>query len=253
MTVAGRVRDVDGTAMKRAAHTPELLDGPLDPEVLRGNLRDLARVNRWLGGTDLSRRAIRELAAAALPSPVVRILDVGTGGADIPADLLRSWGYAWPRPEVTAIDSRPEVLAAAAELRPDLGERRALTLAVGDGRRLAYPDDAFHIAHTSLVVHHHEPDDAVAFLRELARVASVGVVVNDLTRATVHWLAARAIGRVCTGNAYTRNDGPLSVRRAYTPTEMRGLLDGAGLRPVRTTRGFLGHRYAITAVRRRPG
>ena len=237
--------------MKRATDSPELLDGPLDPAILRGNLDDLARINRWLGGTDLSRRAIRELAAAALPSPIVRVLDVGTGGADIPADLLRTWGYAWPRPEVTAIDSRPEVLAAAAELRPDLGERRGLTLAVGDGRGLAYPDDAFHIAHSSLVVHHLEPDQAVAFLRELGRVASIGVIVNDLTRATVHWLAARAIGRVCTGNPYTRHDGPLSVRRAYTPAEMRDLLERAGLRPTRTTRGFLGHRFAITAVRRR--
>jgi hypothetical protein len=85
----------------------------------------------------------------------------------------------------------------------------------------------------------------------LARVATVGVVVNDLTRATIHWLGAMALGRCCTGNRYSRHDGPLSVRRAYTPREMSALLLGAGLRPVRTARGFLGHRYTITAVRRR--
>ena len=237
--------------MRRAADDPELLDGELDPRLLRGNLRDLERINRWLGGVDLSRRAIRDLAAAVLPEPTVRILDVGTGGADIPADLLRSWGYAWPRPEVTAIDSRPEVLAAATERRPGLAATAGLTLAVGDGRRLAYPDDSFHIAHASLVLHHLEPDDAVTFLADLRRVATAGVIVNDLARATIHWLGALAIGRCCTGNRYTRHDAPLSVRRAYTSGEMQALLERAGLRPVRTAHGFLRHRYAITAVRGR--
>ena len=38
--------------MRRLAGAHELLDGPLDDEAaLRGNLRDLGRINRWLGGT----------------------------------------------------------------------------------------------------------------------------------------------------------------------------------------------------------
>jgi hypothetical protein len=54
----------------------ERLDGPLlDAAVLRGNLRDLERVNRWLGGTTLSRRAIERLAG---DRPAVELLDVGT-------------------------------------------------------------------------------------------------------------------------------------------------------------------------------
>ena len=235
--------------MRRAAGQPERLDGPLDPHALRGNLRDLARVNRWLGGNDLSRRAIRELAVASGPRETLRVLDVGTGGADIPADLLATWGAGWPRLAVTALDSRTEVLDAARALRPSLERTAGLTLALGDGRKLPYPDASFDVGHASLVVHHLEPDEAIAFLRELARVATVGVVVNDLTRARLHWLGAVALGRCCTGNSYTRHDAPLSVRRAYTPREMSALLLGAGLRPVRTARGFLGHRYTITAVR----
>ena len=48
--------------MDRRADAPEHLDGPLgDRAVLAGNLRDLRRVNRYLGGTALSRRAIDAL------------------------------------------------------------------------------------------------------------------------------------------------------------------------------------------------
>jgi len=51
-----------------------------------------------------------------------------------------------------------------------------------------------------------------------------------------------------TRNAFTLHDGPLSVRRAYTRGEMRGLLDAAGLRPIAEVGGFAGHRWAIAAV-----
>ena len=127
--------------------------------------------------------------------------------------------------------------------------RPGIELAVSDGRALPFPDDAFDVAHASLVVHHLDPPDAVTFLRELARVARAGIVVNDLDRARIHWLGAWLIGHLLTRNPLTRHDAPLSVRRAYRPNEMRGLLGRAGLRPIAIERAFLGHRYAIAAVR----
>ena len=46
--------------MERLTDAVELLDGPLDdPAVLAGNLRDLRRINRWLGGISLSARPSR--------------------------------------------------------------------------------------------------------------------------------------------------------------------------------------------------
>ena len=46
--------------MERRTDAVELLDGPLDdPAALRGNLRDLRRINRWLGGVRPERRRDR--------------------------------------------------------------------------------------------------------------------------------------------------------------------------------------------------
>ena len=50
--------------MERITDVDELLDGPLDdPATLAGNLRDLRRINRWLGGVALTEGAIEALAA----------------------------------------------------------------------------------------------------------------------------------------------------------------------------------------------
>ena len=49
-----------------------------------------------------------------------------------------------------------------------------------DGRSLPYSDASFDVAHASLVLHHLEPADVVALLREMNRVSRRGIVVNDL-------------------------------------------------------------------------
>jgi ubiquinone/menaquinone biosynthesis C-methylase UbiE len=240
--------------MRRLAGASELLDGPLDdPDTLRGNLRDLARLNHRLGGTAASRRAIdRVLDGRSGPHSV---LDVGTGAADIPLALVDRAADGERPLRITAIDSRAEVLQAAREIEPRLalGIAPDLELVVGDGRSLPFPDRSFDVVHASLVVHHLEPPDAVAFLAEAARVARHGVILNDLVRSRRNWLGARVLLGIVTRNRYTRHDGPLSVRRAYTRVELRALLAAGGLRPIAEERAFAGHRVAIAAVRIPPG
>ncbi len=239
--------------MDRLTNAEELLDGPLDdPAALAGNLRDLRRINRALGGVRISRLAVDRLLSVApthMDATPTSIIDVGTGGADIPVALLAEARRRGRQLEVVATDARPEVLAAARIARPALARVRGLALDVADGRQLPHPDRSFDIAHASLVVHHFPPDEAVALLMEMARVARLGIVVNDLDRRRRHWLGAWLVGHLLTGNRYTRRDAPLSVRRAYTPQEMRELLGRAGMRPVGQFRGFIGHRYAIAAIR----
>jgi 2-polyprenyl-3-methyl-5-hydroxy-6-metoxy-1,4-benzoquinol methylase len=228
--------------MDRLEHANELLDGPLDdPGALAANLRDLRRINRLTGGARLSLRAVRALGEAGT------VLDVGTGGADIPALLLADARRRGVPLVVTATDSRPEVLGAARVLRPSLATMPGLVLEVADGRRLPYPDASFDVGHASLVLHHLDEQDAVAFLRELRRVSRLGIVVNDLARGRLFWLGAWLITHTLAASRYTRHDGPLSVRRAWTHGEMVDLLRRADLTPAATFVGFAGHRYAIAA------
>src|SRR5262245_6675693 len=142
--------------MRRLAATPELLDGPLDdPAALRGNLRDLRRVNRYLGGSWLSRLAVDALLDGA--GGAHSLLDVGTGAADIPMTMLEHATIRGRDLRVVALDSRPEIIEAARVLDPRIDARRDLQLTTSDGRQLPYPDRAFDIVHSSMVVHHLEP------------------------------------------------------------------------------------------------
>jgi SAM-dependent methyltransferase len=232
--------------MQRVSGAAELLDGPLDDDrALVGNLRDLARANRWLGGRQLSSMGLAALAPPGMP---VTVIDVGTGAADIPLaiiDRARSNGH---RLSVTATDNRPEVLDAAVRLEPRLATTADLALCVADGRELPFPDRSFDIAHSSLLLHHLEPAAAVELLREMARVARRGIVVNDLVRGRIAWLGAWLLSHLATTNRYTRHDASLSVRRAYTVDELTALLAAAGLRvEASAVGGPFGHRVVLVA------
>jgi 2-polyprenyl-3-methyl-5-hydroxy-6-metoxy-1,4-benzoquinol methylase len=237
--------------MDRLAGAAELLDGPLDDAAaLAGNLRDLRRVNRWLGGTALTAKALEVLAGpAAEAGAAISLLDVGTGAADIPLTLIDTWRRRGRRLEVTAIDERPEVVAAARASDPRVEATPRLTFGVADGRQLPYPDGAFDVAHASLVLHHLEPVDAVMLLREMSRVSSRGIIVNDLARNQLSLAGAWLLSHTATVNRYSRHDAPLSVRRAYTLAEGHALIAAAGLRANAEFIGSFRHRWAIAARR----
>lgn len=195
----------------------ELLDrGVLEPAELATNLADLVRLNRLPGGGAASGDAVARLLDGA-PG---RILDVGTGGADIPLRLAaRGWS-------AVALDSDPAVLAIA---RRATVAQPAVEVVAGDGRSLPFPDAAFDVAHCSLLIHHLDRTAAVTVLREMRRVARLGVVVNDLRRGWLPLVATGVAVAVLGRCRATRYDGLLSVRRAYTVNELDDLLREAGL------------------------
>ena len=234
--------------MDRLADAHELLDGPLDHSELAGNLRDLARVNRFLGGTALTWRALRLVAArratgagAGAAGPPMRMLDVGTGGADIPLALERLATRARLELEIVAVDVRPEIVALA---RQATREARHVSIDMASATALPYSDRSFDVCHASLVLHHLEPAAAIRLLVEMGRVAPA-VIVNELDRRRRWLVGARLLAAVATTNRYTRHDAPLSVRRAYRPAELSELATAAGLRVVARLDGLLGHRYAL--------
>jgi len=83
----------------------------------------------------------------------------------------------------------------------------------------------------------------------MARVAGRAVIVSDLDRAWRWWAGAWLLSHLATRNRYTRNDAPLSVRRAYRPAEVARMAETVGLRVVNRYRARPAYRYAIVFER----
>lgn len=198
----------------------ELMDEPVDDVAeLEANLRDVAFANARLGGTMPAVRALRRV-------PVRRVLDVGSGLADVPLALVRDAERRGIALHVTCLDRSEQMLALA---RRATGAPASLAFVRADGEALPFGDGAFDAVTCTLALHHFEPEAARALLRELRRVARVAPVVCDLRRSALAFAATWLWSRT-SRNRLTRHDAPLSVRRAYTPAEALQLARDAGWR-----------------------
>jgi ubiquinone/menaquinone biosynthesis C-methylase UbiE len=230
------------------SHQPELLDGEeFDPAELAANLRDIRRVNRLLGGAGIVLRHLPELLGGVDADRPLELLDLATGSADIPLAIAAWAKRRGIQVRIVASDASPPVLA---EAQRHAGGRPEIVLARHDARASGLPDRSFDVVLCSLALHHFEPDDALRVLAEMRRLARAGIIVNDLRRSRMGFVAAWLAARLTTRNRLTRNDAPLSVRRAYTPAELRDLLGRADIRNARIT----AHRwFRMAAVARVDG
>jgi len=209
----------------------ELLDeGVTDEQLLRDNLQDMARANRWLG----TNRAVQRRVAAwleGLPAGYVpRILDVATGGGDLPIHLWR-WSIVEGRSlQLFASDVSAEVLRVTQTTTQSL----PVSLIRHDAQALPFANESVDIVTCTQALHHFGRETIVGLLHEWARVARLGVIVNDLRRSYPAYWGARILAHGPV-SPLSRHDGPLSVLRAYTPLELRTLLQDTAL-PVRVRR-----------------
>lgn len=201
--------------------------GGYTPREIRGNLHDLRFLNRWTRGARIVEREVGSLLRASHPARARTLLDVATGSADIPRRLSSSALRAGVPLLALGIDSNPEVLGESKRWQGDVAT--AARLVRGDARRLPWGDRSVDVVICSNFLHHLDGNEARMVLAEMRRVARIGVVVVDLVRTRVAWGLVWLVTRLVTTNRLTRHDGPLSVERAFTVEEMRGLADEAGL------------------------
>lgn len=217
---------------------PELMDDfSITDHRLEEALRDLRYVNRYLGGV----RVIRSELEPLLRHRSLRILDVGTGIADIPEQIVRWADESGYDVHFTAVDANPATIAVARKslsqrLKPSLRQR--VVVRTDDALNLECDDASFDVATASLFLHHFRGEGAVRVLREMNRVASCGIIVNDLHRHPLAYVAVRSIAAVMPVSEMFGHDGPASVRRGFNSVELRDLAAAAGLAHPRIRRAW---------------
>ena len=207
------------------------------------SLEHVAQVNRYLGG---ERAVLSAVSRLLQPGAEVRILDIGTGSADIPIAIAAAARRVDARVRITAVDIHPQMRQIALERTADWPE---IEVADANALDLPYPDASYDAALLTLTLHHFEGDDPVRVLREAGRVARL-VVVNELERGWLNYIGARLLAWTWwRANPLTRHDGPISVLRAFSRDELRDIAGLAGLAGIRVSKRWF-CRLLLTAERR---
>lgn len=211
--------------IKKRRLEPEEMDSPdLDPGLHFEALKGLVFLNGWsLSGREMY-FSLRRFEVG--PDAELRILDLASGGGDVPISVARRalrQGLRW---NVHGCD-RSETAAAyaAAEAVKKKIPMRFFSL---DVQTEKIPSD-YDILTNSLFLHHLSRTETIRFLKKMAASARRGIVIHDLERSGIGLLLAFVMGRLVTRSKIVHQDAPQSVRAAYTLNEIRRLAAKAGL------------------------
>jgi len=213
--------------------SPELIDDPeLDPSLREAILQGLGRINRWSHSAGILWRPIQRLAFRTKPRPL-RVLDIATGGGDVPISLsgkARSKGIAL---EVDGCDAEPHAVEYAAH------HAKAQDTNVRFFRLDALEEplpSGYDVLMCSLFLHHLSNEAACRLMARMAEAARTGMLVNDLLRSRRGLALAYAGAFVLSRSEAVHADAPQSVRAAFTLDEVARLAARAGLRDFRLGR-----------------
>jgi SAM-dependent methyltransferase len=219
----------------RESERTELIDRlDASPAELTRSLADITRLNR-IGAKRILQRHIAPFFTRLRAGETLRILDVGTGAADIPLALAgwaRGHGH---RLRIVALEVHPTILGYAARAVNGSPE---VQIVGGNALEAPIRPGSVDLALCSLVLHHLPEEAVVVLLRRLAGLVRLGFVVNDFRRGRLAWAAVWLATRVAGCGRIARHDGPLSVRRAYTREELSRLSARAGLADIQWHRAL---------------
>jgi 2-polyprenyl-3-methyl-5-hydroxy-6-metoxy-1,4-benzoquinol methylase len=206
---------------------PEVMDDPgLDPAEHARALRGLGRINTLSRSAAILWPEIERLARSS--GGTIRVLDVASGGGDVPVALARKAAECHLPIEIEGSDASSEAVRFAASRA-----RGRVPFRVLDALHEPIPG-GFEVLTCSLFLHHLDRAEARHLLAKMA--AARLVLINDLARTRAGYLLAWAGCRVLSRSPVVHHDGPVSVASAFTPGEALELAREAGLVGATVTR-----------------
>jgi 2-polyprenyl-3-methyl-5-hydroxy-6-metoxy-1,4-benzoquinol methylase len=218
----------------------EQMDDPsLDPRVYDEVLKGLGRVNAW---TFAARPTLSFLARATRGREGFSLLDVGSGEGGmlrVIANWARRRGLA---ARLTGVDLNPKSEGVARAMTP--GDM-PIAYRTGDYRELG----RFDFVVSSLVAHHMADGQLRDFLRWMESNSDRGWFVNDLHRHPFAYFGFPLLATLLGVHRIVRQDGQLSIARAFRPGDWRSILADAGIADEARVRRYFPVRLCVERLR----
>ena len=219
---------MSGLAVRSRAEE-QMDSAALDAATYAAVLRDLKRVNAV---TLAARPTLDFLGRVLAGRRRFRLLDVGFGHGDMLRRIARWARRRGLEAELVGVDLNPNSAAVARAATPaDL----AIDYRTGD---YADVEGEIDVVVSSLVAHHMSDAQLAAFLRFMEARSARGWMVNDLHRHAFAYAGYPLLARLLGVHRIVREDGQLSIARAFRPAEWQAILAAAGIAEATVVRRF---------------
>jgi 2-polyprenyl-3-methyl-5-hydroxy-6-metoxy-1,4-benzoquinol methylase len=204
--------------------TPERMDDPdCDRDMLLRTVRQFKAINRLVSRYRglLRRTVLGDMRRD--PARAYHLVDLGAGGCDIAAWLLKQARAGGLTLRITAVDADARTVAWATARYAGMD---GLRIVCADATTLgAY--GAVDYVFANHVLHHLDDARVRDVLQRVDATAQRGYVLSDIRRGRLAYWGVTLLTGLCFRRSFAYEDGRLSVRRSFTAPELRAQLPAA--------------------------
>lgn len=203
---------------KHRTNEPEIMDDfDMEGDVLRDALDKIAKINRLLGGNQLTLDGVKKIINQNQTLEKITIVDIGCGNGDMLRNLADYADELEVKFELIGIDANQFTVNYAKELSlhypnikyqcEDIFEKPFETL-------------QYDILLCTLTLHHFKDEEIVKLMQIFKTNAKLGIVINDLHRSSISYRLFQILCFVFGLNTMSRQDGLVSILRGFKKPEL---------------------------------
>lgn len=209
--------------LKERSNKKELLDSndiPFNDIVT--NMKELNFINTWLGGHEISKEGLKQLAGN---NKALTVCEIGCGGGDNLVALNQWCKQKNIQAKFIGIDLKEPCIALGKTRKPLLENT---TWIVNDYRNVVF-DHKPDVIFSSLFCHHFTNGQLMEQLLWMQQHSTIGFFINDLERNPLAYYLIKMLTFLFSSSYLVKNDAPLSVARGFKKREWQCLFQSVNL------------------------
>ena len=205
----------------------ELIDDlDLDNDALRQNLEELAIINKYLGGNQVTISGLETVFNnLTTQQATYKIADLGCGGGDMLMVIAKWAKHKQIKAELIGIDANDFMIKFATKRTVQFPEIQYLYQNIFSEE---FQQHSFDIVTMTLFCHHFDNESLIQLFKQLKQQSRLAIVINDIHR---HWFAYHSIAwitKLFLKSYLVKNDAKLSVWRAFRKSDLETIIQQAG-------------------------
>ena len=204
----------------------ELMDNSRsDRRLLLRTLHQFTLLNRLISGIYriLEQNLVTHMQQTGLQS--YTILDLGSGGCDIPLWLLSFCRNRSINVKIVCIDSDSRVVQYG---REKCKNQKNIQVVQCSAQEAVSKFKADYII-SNHFLHHLPEKDIIPLLSSIHKYSSKGYLLNDIRRSRLSLWLFYALSSVLFHRSFTLTDGLISITKGFTPEQFQSFCSTAGL------------------------
>lgn len=204
--------------LKHRSKENEIMDDPnIEDRALNEALSDISRVNRWLGGNNITIKAILKLIKKVPISKEIIICDLGCGDGEMLRIIAKVFRRKKRNVRLIGIDLNEKSLQSANKLSEDYPEISFFRQNILEIDASKFYCD---IIISTLTLHHLAYGQIKPVLSKSVMLANKAVIINDLHRSVIAYYLFKIFSFFFIKSYIAKNDGLVSIKRGFTKQEL---------------------------------